>query len=219
MPEGSIVLASGSPRRRELIALGGWDVLVRPVQVDEGPIAGESAGALTRRLAEAKARSAFPPEAKVVLAADTLVADGNELLGKPADLRQARAMLERLRGRSHRVVTSIVLRSGDGVEVHDACESTVPMRSYGDHEIDRYLGGGGPLDKAGGYGIQDGLFEPVDRQAFDGCFANVMGLPVCHVVRSLRRLGIEPQRDVPSACLAHTRYPCRVYPQILRGDA
>lgn len=219
MPEEIIVLASASPRRRELIALGGWAVEVRPERVAEEPFAGESAEALTRRLADAKARSAPVTNGVVVLAADTVVHDAADLLGKPADLRQARAMLVRLRGRSHRVVTSITLRSSDGAEVQDSCESVVPMRAYGDDEIERTLAGGGPLDKAGGYGIQDGLFEPVDRQSFVGCFANVMGLPVCHVVRGLRRLGIEPRRDVPQACLAHTRYPCRVYPEILKGSA
>jgi septum formation protein len=76
---------------------------------------------------------------------------------------------------------------------------------------------GGPLDKAGAYAIQDGAFEPVDMSSFSDYFANVMGLPLCHVARSLRRLGVEPEADVPAACIAHTGYDCRVYPAILAG--
>jgi predicted house-cleaning NTP pyrophosphatase (Maf/HAM1 superfamily) len=124
-------------------------------------------------------------------------------------------MLERLRGREHRVVTSIAIRAPDGTLLMDTCESAVPMRQYTDDEIDRTLASGGPFDKAGGYGIQDGRFEPVDRGAFHDCYANVMGLPLCHVVRTLRRIGVEPPLDVPAACVAHLKYDCQVYPAIL----
>lgn len=219
MPEATIILASGSPRRRELIGLGGWQVVVRPVSVDETPHPGESAERLARRLARAKANAVRVAAGEVVLAADTIVADGTDLLGKPADPAEARRMLERLRGRTHRVVSAITLRADDGRETHDLCESLVPMRPYDDESIGGALASGSAFDKAGGYGIQDRIFDPVDRGSFNDCFANVMGLPVCHVVRSLRRLGVEPSRDVPAACRELTGYACQVYPSILQESA
>lgn len=217
--DGSVLLASGSPRRRELLALAGWDLVVRPTSADESPRPGENGRELTRRLAGVKALAAEASDGSIVLAADTTVVDGGDLLGKPADAAEARRMLEQLRGRSHVVVTSIAVRAPDGTMIEDTCESTVPMRHYGDDEIERYLASGSPLDKAGSYGIQDGLFEPVAMESFHDCFANVMGLPLCHVVRSLRRAGIEPSGDVPAACIAHTHYDCQVYPTILGGTA
>jgi MAF protein len=215
-----VVLASGSPRRRDLLTLTGWQVRVKPISVDESPAEGESGEAMTRRLALAKVQvqDADGGEA-VVLAADTTVVDDGALLGKPVDAAEARLMLRRLRGRRHVVVTSIAARAPDGTLVEDTCLSSVPMRAYADDEVERYVASGGPLDKAGGYGIQDGLFEPVDMASFSGCFANVMGLPLCHAVRSMRRLGLRPPTDVPAACQAHTHYACDVYPQILGGVA
>ena len=214
-----LILASASPRRRQLVGLTGWKVELRPTSADETPRPAETGRELTRRLARLKAQAVAPADGEIVLTADTTVVDGDNLLGKPADRPAARAMLEHLRGRRHRAVTSIALRAPDGTLLVDTCESSVPMRAYGDDEIDRYLAGGQPFDKAGGYGIQDGVFEPVDKAAFHDCFANVMGLPLCHVVRTMRRVGVEPAVDVPSACMAHLRYECRVYPAILAETA
>jgi MAF protein len=219
MPANRLILASGSPRRRDLIALIGLPVRVHPADVDESSLPGESGRELTRRLAILKARATASADDAIVLAADTTVIDGETILAKPADDAQARTMLEDLRGHPHTVVTSIAVRAPDGTLLVDSCESSVPMRDYGDDEIDRYLASGGPFDKAGGYGIQDGLFEPVDRRTFRDCFANVMGLPLCHVVRTLRRIGVEPAGDVPAACMAHLRYDCPVSEAILGGTA
>jgi MAF protein len=204
---------------QELSALGGWELSVRSSEVDETAHAGESGRELTRRLARMKVGTAPSLDGEVVLAADTIVVHQGELIGKPGDADEARLMLERLRGRSHLVVTSIALQTAEGTVVQDPCESTVTMRRYSDEEIERYLEAGGADGKAGAYGIQDGRFDPVDRAAFRDCFANVMGLPLCHVVRSLRRLGVEPMADVPAACKAHTGYDCRVHDSILAGEA
>jgi len=217
MPASRIMLASGSPRRQELLALGGWEIAVRSAQVDEAPQQGETGRELTRRLARNKAAAISSVDGAVVLAADTIVVDRERLLGKPLDSAEAQRMLGQLRGRSHVVVTSIALQKADGTIVQDTCESTVPMRRYSDGEIAHYVANGEPLDKAGAYAIQDGAFEPVEMSSFSDCFANVMGLPLCHVTRSLRRLGVEPAVDVPAACIAHTGYDCRVYPAILAG--
>jgi MAF protein len=203
-----------------LIRLLGGEVRLSPVDVDEEPRVGESAVALTQRLARAKAEAAArsAPTGAIVVAADTIVADGDGLLGKPADEDEARAMLRRLRGRTHQVITTIVVAGPDGATtLTDACSTDVPMRAYSDDEIERFVASGAAADKAGAYAIQDSGFDPVDVKTLHGCFANVMGLPMCHLVRTLRRVGVEPSQDVPSACCALTGYACPVYEEILEG--
>lgn len=211
-----LTLASASPRRQELLRLTGWKVVTRPAEVEERQEPGETPENMTRRLAVAKARATV---GELVLGADTVVVRDDEVLGKPADEVQARLMLQALRGRSHQAVSSIALVSTNGRTLAtDTCVSDVPMRKYTDEEIEGYLASGSPLDKAGAYGIQDGGFQPVSMDGMQDCFANVMGLPLCHLVRSMRRLGHEPPADVPAACQAHTGYDCRVFPAILRGE-
>ena len=211
-----LTLASASPRRQELLRLTGWEITSRPGEVDERPEPGESPEPLTQRLAINKARAVG---GELVLGADTVVVLENEMLGKPAGQAEAEAMLRALRGRTHRVISSIALVDGAGRTVAlDTCVSEVPMREYDEAEIEQYLRSGSPLDKAGGYGIQDGDFNPVNMDQMHDCFANVMGLPLCHLLRNLRKLGYEPPADVPGACQAHTSYNCPVYPAILRGE-
>ena len=169
------------------------------------------------RLAEAKARVVAPfyPNC-LVLAADTIVVDDEDVLGKPANPAEARAMLQRLHGHGHQVYTAIaLLRLADQKLVTDLCSTPVPMRSYTEAEIEAYVTSGDPLDKAGAYAIQHPGFHPVEALA--GCYASVMGLPLCHLVRSLRRLGITPPGDVPAACQAALNYDCPVYQSILAG--
>jgi MAF protein len=153
----------------------------------------------------------------LVVGADTAVVDGGELLGKPADAAMARTMLRGLRGHSHQVYTGIaVLRPRDGRLVTDLCVTDVPMRSYSDEEIESYVRSGDPLDKAGAYGIQHPAFDPVRGMA--GCYASVMGLPVCHLVRTLRQFEAEPAADVPLSCQRFLRYDCPISPAVLRGE-
>ncbi len=215
----TLILASASPRRDELLRLTGWRAHVCPVEVDEHPLQDETAEALVQRLAMAKARTAVQncDESGVVLAADTVVVDGQRLLGKPLDQTEAKAMLWDLRGREHRVLTTIVVvDQHDQREILMMCESSVPMRRYSMDEVDAYIQSGAPLDKAGGYGIQD-AFNPVAMERFHDCYANVMGLPLCHLVKVMRRLGHSPSTDVPKACQMYLEYDCFVYPEIL-GD-
>jgi septum formation protein len=194
--------------------LTGLEVRVAAAEVDERRHQDESPGDMTRRLALAKAK-AVAGRSGLVLGADTVVVDGSEVLGKPEDFGEARQMLEALRGRSHQVVTSIAFYNPEtDSELIDTCESNVPMRQYSDLDLEQYLANGNPLDKAGSYAIQDGDFMPVDIDQMQDCFANVMGLPLCHVARNLP---LAPLADVPAACQAHTGYRCPIYADVLEG--
>lgn len=215
-----ITLASTSPRRRELLDLTGWVFSVCSSSVPETPHPGEKPREVARRLALSKAQAAratCPPDT-VTLAADTMVVHQQDILGKPADDDEAVSMLQRMRGQSHSVITAVVLDTGGEAAVQELCETSVPMREYHQDEIAEYIRGGSPFDKAGAYGIQDPDFHPVEIQNFSGCFANVMGLPLCHVVRAFRRLGYEPPEDVPQRCIQFTGYDCTIYQTILRSD-
>lgn len=211
-------MASGSPRRSELLALTGWPFEAVAADVDERLLSGVAAADQVARLAGDKALAArhVAGEGQVVVAADTLVVLEEQVLGKPKDGVEARRMLQQLRGRTHRVVTGLaVMAPGSAQIIMERCDSSVPMRGYTQAEIDRYLERGSPLDKAGAYAIQDTGFAPVERQSFRDCFANVMGLPLCHLTRAVRALDMTPPVDVPAACQEHLGYECPVYKEIL----
>ncbi|MEX0788783.1 MAG: Maf family protein, partial [Anaerolineales bacterium] len=172
------------------------------------------------RLARMKARAVPAEPGEWVLAADTIVVHAGQILGKPADGAGAEAMLFELRGGEHEVVTALTLvEPVSGVMIEDVCTTTVPMRDYSPEEVRQYVATGSPFDKAGGYGIQETSFHPVRSDEMGGCYANVMGLPLCHLVRAARGLGYMPPEDVPAACMNHLNYDCKVYPAILAGDA
>ncbi|MEW5829259.1 MAG: Maf family protein [Chloroflexota bacterium] len=214
-----LILASNSPRRRQLLALGNWMFNVIVANVDETPFPGEKPAAYVRRLAEAKARAVvgLARPNNIIVAADTAVVDGESILGKPADIAEAASMLRQLRGRVHQVQTGIaVLRVSDGLLLADLCVTDVPMRNYSDEEIETYALSGDPLDKAGAYAIQHAGFNPVEQ--FHGCFASVMGLPLCHLVRVMAKLGVYPSVNLPVACQTALQYPCPVSRAILRGE-
>jgi len=217
----TLLLASGSPRRRELIKLLKLPVQTTSADIDETPRPGEAADQLAIRLSGAKAQtvsaSITRPAPLILITSDTTVSLDGEPLGKPADAAEARRMLTRLRGRVHLVHTAVTLIDVQTDRaVTDLATSPVRMRAYSDEEIERYIASGDPFDKAGAYAIQHDGFSPADR--FDHCFANVMGLPLCHVTRALRRLGVEPPADVPSACQAQLGYRCPVFERILAGE-
>jgi septum formation protein len=184
-----LVLASASPRRRRLLALLGVRFVVAPVDVDESIAAGESGVQAARRLADAKAQAGgvARPD-RIVLAADTVVLLDGRVLGKPAHADEAREMLRALRGRRHRVVTAVTFARAGRLTWQSATETTVEMRRYDDADLERYVAGGQPLDKAGGYAVQDPDFRPAAR--VEGCYPNVVGLPLCEVLRGLRSLGL-----------------------------
>jgi septum formation protein len=216
-----LFLASNSPRRRELLALGGWEFDILSTKVDETPLPDEDGIDYVKRLAKSKVDNAANQEGfdGVIIAADTSVienlANGStRILGKPRDQAEAVEMLRALRGQTHQVHTAmVILNSQDGTLWSDFCTTNVTMRNYNDAEIKDYISSGDPMDKAGAYAIQHAGFHPVER--LDGCFANVMGLPLCHLTRSLAQFGITPQADVPQACQAALGYNCPVYHKIL----
>jgi MAF protein len=214
-----LILASASPRRRELLAVLGWPFEVRVSGIDETPGIAETPLDYVQRVAREKAvasaQAAKPTSLpELVIAADTEVVFEGEVFGKPGNAAQAATMLKRLRGETHEVISAITIRTEATGEVRqDLCRSAVPMRNYSDEEIDVYVASGDPLDKAGAYAIQHDGFHPVE--SFSHCYASVMGLPLCHLTRSLRSLGIEPPANVPAACQAFIQYDCPVYREIL----
>jgi len=227
MAEPFLVLASNSPRRRELLALGGWMFDTRPAEVDESQRPGEAPGPYVLRLAESKARAcAASPGTKgvmsshkdlFILAADTSVVDRKDILGKPRDTTEAVEMLRRLRSCTHKVYTGIaVMRLSDGNIVTDLCVTDVPMRNYSDEEIELYVASGDPLDKAGAYAIQHPKFHPVE--AISGCYASVMGLPLCHMARTLRKFEITPRTELSAGCQSSLEYTCPISAAVLRGE-
>jgi septum formation protein len=181
----SLILASGSPRRRELLAALGAPFEVRVADVPEPLLNGVPAAVQAETLAQTKvcAVAADAPSA-AVLGADTIVVLDGVPLGKPGDPDEARRMLIALRGRAHEVVTGVALTaSGDGSLATAHVETRVFMRAYTDAEIEDYIATGDPFDKAGAYAIQHDGFRPVERIA--GCYCNVMGLPLWTVRRLL----------------------------------
>ncbi len=170
-----LVLASGSPRRREVLAALGLTFTVRRPDLEEVLVPGESARSTVCRLAEEKAACVSAEPGELVLAADTVVVLDDELLGKPTDKSAAVEMLMRLCGRSHDVFTGLALRE-QGRTVSAATRTEVTFRPFDRSECEAYVATGEPLDKAGAYGIQGFGSALVER--IDGDFFNVMGLPV-----------------------------------------
>jgi septum formation protein len=195
-----IVLASGSPRRQELLARLELPFEVRVANIDERRLPGEAPDATARRLSLAKARAVAPSRAQaLIIAADTLVVVGRDVLGKPVDEREAFAMLARLRNRPHDVLTGLALvdpaRRRECVEV---VTTRVTMRDYTDDEIRRYIRTGDPMDKAGAYAIQAADLNPVAR--IEGSYTNVVGLPLCNLYYRLRAWYIPVPVDARVAC-------------------
>ncbi len=177
-----LVLASQSPRRAEILRQAGIPFTVRSAAVDETPIEGELPEDYVRRLAEWKAMAIEASAAEIVLGADTTVVIDGQMLGKPADAADARRMIELLAGRRHEVLTGICLRRGDR-KVCDWAATQVWFAAMSEAEIDAYAASGEPLDKAGGYAIQGLASKYVER--INGCYFNVVGLPVALVYRYL----------------------------------
>ena len=190
-----LVLASASPRRRELLTQAGFSFTVHPADVPEEPVAGEDPIGYVTRLARDKAEAVFREIAGagtassqvVVLGADTTVTLDKLILAKPADAADAARMLKQLSGRTHHVITGVAVVTADSTEV--AAEVTaVRFLSLSDEEIEAYVATGEPMDKAGAYAIQGRAARWIPR--IEGCYFNVVGLPLALVSALLEPLGI-----------------------------
>ncbi len=190
-----LILASQSPRRAELLHTAGFSFAVRAKPVEEVRRDGEAPIDYVRRLAREKAEAAWQQADEIVLGADTIVVLGDQVFEKPRDSDDARSMLAVLSGRTHIVITGICLRYATGAIV-DAESTRVRFVSLTDQEIDAYIASGEPMDKAGAYAIQGLASRFVDR--IEGCYFNVMGLPLALVYRHWKTLVISPSR--PSTC-------------------
>lgn len=213
-----IYLASSSPRRRELLGIAGFMFSTIKVDVDESVYPNEFPPEYTLRVSLMKAEAAarLVKGDPLILSADTTVVDGTQMLGKPLNAQEAEQMLKQLRGRTHQVYTAVtVLDVATGRIEQEVAETDVPMRHYTDTEILTYITSGDPFDKAGGYAIQNSAFHPVKTRT--GCYANVIGLPLCHLLKILRRIDIPVEQDIPYLCQTAHDYKCGVFTSILRN--
>jgi septum formation protein len=185
-----LILASSSPRRAEILTNAGLSFSVLSSAVDESPYPGEPPAALVQRLANAKADlvTARAVGSAIIVAADTVVVLDDKILGKPRSTEEARHMLQQLSGRTHSVLTGVALiRLPDG-ERRQFIESTlVHFRPITDEELSSYLATEEPLDKAGAYAVQGQAGRYIPR--IEGCYFNVVGLPLSRVLTELKTLG------------------------------
>ena len=183
------ILASQSPRRRELLAMLGLDFEIITADIDETMAPGLSPEEAVAAVCEKKARAVGQSRpGQLVVAADTIVVVEGRILGKPHSEDEARAMLRSLSGRSHTVMTGFCLWRDGRQETHVE-QTRLRFRPLSDREIDAYIATGSPMDKAGAYGIQDRA--AVFVEALEGDYYNVMGLPLCALTRCLRSWGVE----------------------------
>ena len=187
----SILLASGSPRRRALLTDLGWCFEWTAPRVDESPLPGEAPEALCERLARLKAEAPEVGEGVLVLAADTIVVVDGRVLGKPADLVESRNMLARLQGRRHEVLTGVALR-WSGRTVSAVERTAVRFRPLTPGEVAAYAATGEGMDKAGSYAIQGRGALLVS--GIDGDYFNVVGLPLCRLGMLLESVGLSLER-------------------------
>ncbi len=186
-PGKALVLASASPRRREMLARLGLTFRLAPAEIDESLAPGEDAAAAAQRLAAAKATAVSAAPHEAVLAADTLVVLGQEIMGKPAGPEEAAQMLRRLSGVEHEVLTGFCLNNGAGQKV-GLGRSRVTFRRLSEAEIAAYVASGEPLDKAGAYAVQ-GLGAALVK-AVSGSYTNVVGLPLAAVIELMLAQGL-----------------------------
>ena len=183
----NLILASQSPRRKELLGLLGIDFEIRVADIDEAMDSAADPRDEVARVSRLKALAVPRQEDDVVIAADTIVVCQGKILGKPKNEADAKQMLRLLSGRSHQVMTGMTVLRGQ-LETVVTEVTQIHFRPLSDKEIDRYIASGEPMDKAGAYGIQGGAALFADQM--EGDYYNVMGLPVCRLAMILRSLGL-----------------------------
>lgn len=210
-----LILASSSPRRHNLLSLLGVNIQVFTSDIDEDVKSGETPGEYVLRLASEKSRFVSSPTGsdQIVIAADTAVVDGNQILGKPVNREEALKMLRSLRARSHHVFTGLAVRDPVREKVIvELCVTEVQMRSYQESEMEAYVASGDPMDKAGAYAIQNFSFNPV--REIKGCYSNVVGLPLCHLTGMLLELEVDVPNNATRGCRTSHGYSCQLIEQI-----
>lgn len=217
-----LILASQSPRRRDLIGLLNMKVVAKTAAVDEESVQLSDLRENVLARAELKGRalhSAGIERDEVIIAADTTVALDGAMLNKPNNAVHAREMLLALRGREHVVHTGVVLIPKDGdAKIRFVDTAFVTMRPYSEAEVDTYVQTGDPLDKAGAYAIQHPVFQPVAH--LDGCYLTVMGLPVCRLIGQLQQMGAAVISDLEALEAAHQNFStCAAFAQLKRFNA
>ena len=215
-----LILASGSPRRHALLSFFGVDFQVHSSDVDERVNSCESSQDYVLRLAISKSLSINPLSAErlVVIAADTAVVDGDQSYAVCADALALRSGWFSHRGRTHDVITGLAVRDTKRDEIlTDLCSTQVKMRDYSETEIEDYVTSGDPMDKAGAYAIQNSGFNPVAQ--ITGCYANVVGLPLCHLAELFNRLEINFHQGAIQGCRSGQKYNCRLVEKIKAMDA
>jgi septum formation protein len=216
------ILASKSPRRKALLRnLIDSFIIINP-EIKEAREKGEDPENYVQRIAELKALAvgkmvhSSPGREWVVIAADTIVVDGDSFLGKPLDEAQAVQMLTDLRGGSHTVFSGLAVYDISREEIQTrVVSSEVLMREYTEEEIAAYVVSGDPMDKAGAYAIQNHQFNPAP--GFSNCYANVMGLPLCNLAALLHESGYPGRYDVAQRCQESIQYQCPIFSKILSG--
>jgi MAF protein len=197
----------------------GWQFEVLPAGIDEDHLLVENPHSYVLRVAESKACAVANqvPPGSLIIGADTTVVDPQgEILAKPQNEMEALDMLRRLRGRIHQVYTGVVvIQVGNGVIDWDVCVTDVHMRSYTETEMQDYIKTGDPFDKAGGYAIQHEEFNPVER--INGCYANVVGLPVCTLACLLEKQGVETPYPLPAKSSSIQYDQCPICEQLTRS--
>lgn len=209
-----LILASASPRRKEILSLLDLPFETRPGTFIEPKRTGQGVFDYVLDLAKAKGRHVKVEEGELILSADTLVHLKGQILGKPASDEEAHQTLAALRGYDHEVYTALFLRDvSTGKACQTVCKTTVTMRDWSMTEVQTYIYTGSYRDKAGGYAIQDDVFHPVSK--IEGCYANVMGLPLCHLRGMLEAFGLNSAVNSAEACQAYTQSTCDIYSEIL----
>ncbi len=214
-----IWLASASPRRQEMLKWIGLPFKILAVDINESQKEDETPTDYVKRLANGKASAASQKidSGGLIITADTTVVHKGQILGKPADQADAFRILKLLRDDSHQVITCLVLSNlAEEKRSIEICTSLVKMRNYSDEEIQNYVQSGDPLDKAGAYAIQHPDFNPVVD--FCGCFASVMGMPLCHLERNLRLDADYQPVAIHKICKKFLDYTCPIHERILNGE-
>ena len=218
MENVKIILASASPRRQTMLSWIVPEFESLPADIDETPFPGELPVPYCRRMALGKALHCAEsiPEGGFVIGSDTTVYIDRHILGKPRDEDHAEEMLKMLNGKDHLVCTAVALgyRNNGKLSLQQTvCETIVHFREMSREDILDYIASGDPMGKAGAYAIQNREFHPVE--SIRGCYAAVVGFPLCHVGKLFQRFGYETFPQIRSACMAGTKIYCNFVPSVL----